>query len=140
MNKLGLLGLALIITIVISLLVGCDQLDPRVGNGVIYGRVYFDQNISENCEDCECGIEEIQVRLFWDSCGGEELEAVMTDSDGFFRFGDLAAGSYCVHSDLSTSCDGYLPTTPISQSVELGVDEELELEGFGYGLYVDVNE
>ena len=139
MNTLKRFIAAFIAVIVFSLLVGCGQGNTPVGNGVITGRVYFDKNINENCEPCECGLEKVQIRLYQDSCGGEEIAVTATDEDGNFTFENLAQGSYCVFSDLSPSCDGFLPTTPVSQTVDLGVDEQVELEGFGYGPFVDVN-
>jgi hypothetical protein len=126
---------------ILGFLVGCGQGNLPEGNGAITGRVYFDKNINESCEECECGIEKIQIRLYQDTCAGEELGAVITDEDGYFSFEKLKPGSYCVFSDLSPSCDdGYLPTTPVSQIVEVGVDERVEIEGFGYGPYLEVNE
>ena len=103
----------------------------------ISGRVYFDEDASEECEECECGIPDVRIKLYEASCGGESFQLIRTNEDGYFLFSDLAPGAYCVYSDLSPTCNGYMPTTSISYAVELQSGEALELPGFGYDLFVD---
>ena len=107
--------------------------------GEITGRVYFDQNADKNCEECECGIEDVRINLFEGTCTGTAGQSAMTDEDGYFTFSGLPAGDYCIFADLAPTCDGYQPTTAISQQVVLSPGEAMELDGFGFDTYVDSN-
>jgi hypothetical protein len=106
--------------------------------GSISGRVYFDENINEECEECECGLEDVKVRLYIGKCEGTFSQTAITDDDGYFTFNDLEPDTYCVYSDLDITCDGLTPTTTLSHTVELEAGEAVELEWFGYGLYSEV--
>jgi hypothetical protein len=108
--------------------------------GEITGRVYFDQNADKDCEECECGIEDVRINLFEGTCSGTAGQSILTDADGYFTFISLPAGDYCIFADLAPTCDGYQPTTSISQQVVLGPGESLELDGFGFDTYVDSNQ
>lgn len=108
--------------------------------GSISGRVYFDQNADKDCAECECGLADVRINLFEGTCAGTANQTAITDEDGYFTFSALATGDYCIFADLPPTCDGYQPTTSISQQVILGPREELELEGFGFDTYVDTNE
>ena len=116
------------------ILMACAAPDPQSAS--IKGSVYFDENSNEDC-DCECGIPDVNIKLFKGACGGELLEIIHTDDEGNFLFSALAAGAYCVFSDLDPQCNGFMPTTSISYSVDLLAGEAVELEGFGYNLFVD---
>lgn len=105
--------------------------------GRLSGRVFFDENANQDCDDCECGIADVSIRLYADSCGGALMQIIKTDAQGYFEFTNVESGAYCVYADLFPTCEGYLPTTSISQKVELGRGEHIELEGFGYDLYID---
>lgn len=105
--------------------------------GSIAGRVYFDENANEECEDCECGIAEVTISLYEEVCGGVLVQMIKTDAEGYFTFYQVSPGAYCVYSGLEPTCDGFLPTTSVSHVVELAQGEEVELEWFGYDLYID---
>ncbi len=128
-----LIGIALALFVIVSL-VACGVEDPLSAS--INGSVYFDENSDEDC-DCECGIPSVSIRLYREVCGGELLEVIHTDADGNYIFENLAAGSYCIFSDLDPQCNGFMATTSISYSIDLGPSEIAELEGFGYNLFVD---
>ena len=135
-KRILILGLALSL----GLFVACspnDGQNENAGEGSITGRVYFDENANQGCDDCECGIAEVTIQLYSDACGGTMLQMIKTDVDGYFEFTNVAPGAYCVFSDLAPTCDGYQSTTSISQSVELEQGERVELNGFGYDLYID---
>ena len=119
----------------------CNQVNaPSENPGSISGRVFFDKNADEGCNDCECGLEQVKIRLYEESCQGLFLQTVYSDSDGYFHFLDLTPMTYCVLSDLPPTCDGYLATTSTSQIVTMSPGEEVELSWFGYDNYVDVND
>ena len=123
------------------LLFACNQNNsPLNDTGSISGRVYFDHDANAGCDECECGIEKVKIRLYEGACQGLFLQTVYSDGEGYFLFEDLEPKEYCVLSDLPPTCDGYLPTTNSSQIVMLGPGEDLELGWFGYDNYVDVNE
>ena len=124
------------------LLLGCagGLADSNQSNqGEITGRVYFDQNADKNCEECECGLAEVRINLFEGTCTGTAGQSALTDEEGYFTFSSLSAGEYCIFADLAPTCDGYQPTTAISQQVVLGPGESMELDGFGFDTYVDSN-
>jgi hypothetical protein len=106
--------------------------------GSISGRVYFDENINEECEKCECGLEDVKVRLYIGKCEGTFSQTAITDDDGYFRFKDLEPGTYCVYSDLDITCDGLTPTTSLSYTVEVKPGEDTGLDWFGYAQYSKV--
>ncbi len=108
--------------------------------GSISGRVYFDQNADKNCEECECGLADVRINLFKNTCTGTANQTLMTDDEGNFTFSSLTSGDYCVFVDLPPTCDGYQSTTSISQQVVLHAGEDMELDGFGFDTYVDSNQ
>ena len=132
-------------SLLIFLIMVCGCADRPSGHdqqtlGEITGRVYFDQNADKNCEECECGIEDVRINLFEGPCTGTASQSILTDADGYFTFFSLPGGDYCIFADLAPTCDGYQPTTSISQQVVLGPGESLELDGFGFDTYVDTNQ
>lgn len=114
--------------------------EKEIVTGSISGRVYFDENADTECDECECGLEEVEIRLYLGSCGKTLIQTVKTNEEGYFIFEDVAPDNYCVYSDLSITCDGYLPTTSISRETELNPGENIELEWFGYDLYIDIED
>lgn len=117
------------------LLSACGEADEQYAS--VSGRVYFDQDADKECDECECGIPEVHIKLFESSCGGELINIIHTNQDGNFVFLGLQAGQYCVFSDLDPQCNGYMATTSVSHQFELQAGEALTLKGFGYDFFVD---
>ena len=126
--------LTILILLTLLALAACSSADPA--DASISGQVYFDENSDEDC-DCECGIPDVRIMLYDGPCGGELLEVLHTDSEGFYTFDGLSAGSYCVFSDLDPQCNGYIATTRLSYSVDLEASQQAALDGFGYNLFVE---
>lgn len=134
-RKQVLISLSLLAAALLLLQCCGPQIDQSQA-GSIAGRVYFDENADEEC-DCECGIAEVSISLYEEVCGGVLVQMIKTDAEGYFEFFNVAPGSYCVYSGLPTMCDGYLPTTSLSQTVDVALEQRVELEWFGYDLYID---
>ena len=137
---LVLLAALSVVTFSVAAYVNNQQNNPTVESGRLTGRVFFDKNADEACEACECGIETVKIRLFEETCQGLFIQTAYSDSEGYFSFEGLEPNTYCVMSDLSPTCDGFQATTDTSQIIELGPEEDVELEWFGYDTFVDVNE
>lgn len=115
-----------------------QDLKNSIETSSISGGVYFDENMNEDCEECECGIEDIPILLFKEVCSGTMWQTVKTDVDGAFQFNELDGGFYCVTPDLPPTCDGFMPTTSIAQQVTLDQGEDIELTWFGYTSFVEI--
>lgn len=110
--------------------------------GGITGRVFLDEDADQECDECDCDyfMENIIIQLFVDRCAGTATQNVKTDEDGVFTFSDLEPGNYCVSPKVKLLCEGYQPTTPITQKVEVKPGEVVEADWFGFDHYLDVNE
>jgi hypothetical protein len=112
------------------------------GTGGITGRVFLDENADaffKEC-DCDCGLEQIPIRLYRDTCGGLIVQTARTDAEGFFHFDGLEPGPYCLMPDIKMICEGYQPTRSITQKVVVKAGERVEAEWFGYDHFVDIND
>lgn len=142
--KFTIKGFIWICLLIFPLLIfGCTNGSAGQGQnlpGSISGRVYFDQNADKNCEECECGLADVRINLFENTCSGTANQTALSDVEGNFSFVSLAPGDYCIFVDLPPTCDGYQSTTSISQQVVLHAGEEIELDGFGFDTYVDSNQ
>ena len=110
--------------------------------GGIVGRVFLDENadtVFKEC-DCDCGMEDIPVRLYRDGCGGLITQTAHTDKDGYFKFNDLETGDYCLMPMPKLICEGYQPTKSITQVVRVRPGEITEAEWFGFDHFLDINE
>ena len=105
--------------------------------GSISGRVYFDENSNKEC-DCECGIEDIKIRIYKESCADSFFQSVDSNGEGYFSFIGLEAGTYCIYPDIPFSCEGFTPTTGINRIVEVKPGESVEAEWFSYERYVEL--
>ena len=105
--------------------------------GSITGRVYFDENSNKEC-DCECGIEDIKIRIYKNSCAESIFQSVDSDEEGYFIFDDLEAGTYCIYPNIPFTCEGFTPTTGINRIIEIKPGESIEAEWFSYEKYVDL--
>ena len=137
MSKRKICCMLLCWLVAMGLVQACTGTENGGQPGSIAGLVYFDANANQICEDFECGIPDVSIRLYADTCGGRLVHLIKTDAKGYFEFSDMSPGAYCVYSALAPMCDGYLPTTRMSQAVELSAGEKIELEWFGYDLYMD---
>ena len=139
------LGMALILVSILAvILMACtgasSQETGPIPMASVSGRVYFDENADANCEACECGLEDVRIRLLAGNCGGQILQTTYSDGQGEFQFQALEPGEYCVLSDLPPSCDGFLPTTSVSHLLDLQAGDQIRLEPFGYDLFVEVSD
>jgi hypothetical protein len=110
--------------------------------GGITGRVFLDENADTffaDC-DCDCGLENIPVRLYRDDCGGQIVQTVKTDTEGYFHFEKLQPGSYCLMPEVKLICEGHQPTKSITQKFVVKPGEEIEAEWFAYDHFVDIND
>ncbi len=103
----------------------------------ISGRVYFDENSDQIC-DCDCGIEDIKIRLYPEKCVGTFQETASSDAEGYYEFTDLKPGKYCVFPDISFSCEGYFPTSGINRIIILEENQDILVEWFSYELYYEL--
>lgn len=124
-----------------NLAIASDAGDPTRTGG-ISGRVFLDENadtVFREC-DCDCGMDNIPVRLYRTHCGGLIVQTARTDKDGYFRFSGLEADDYCVMPMPKLICEGYQPTKPITQGVRVRPGEITETEWFGFDHFLDINE
>ena len=114
-------------------LAGCDALNPSREPGAITGRVYLDEDADRECDECGCDfyLDGIEMYLYFGDCGTDLHRFVNTDEDGIFIFDDVAPGDYCVTPNVKLICEGYQPTTPIMQKVEVISGESVEIGGIG---------
>lgn len=142
----GHLNTILIIVVSLSLagLTACSALAPEEepATGSITGRVYLDEDADRECDICDCDfyLDGIEVRLFHDRCAGLEIQSVDTDEEGIFYFGELEPGQYCVSPRVKLLCEGFQPTTSITQVVEVKSGEVVETPWFGFDHHLDINE
>lgn len=93
----------------------CPPDDGCEGEGVIGDKVWFD-------EDCD-GIQDISenglagITVYLKDAGGNILYTTTTNSDGFYKFMELCAGTYYVFVDESTLPTGYTPTATYVNTV-----------------------
>jgi hypothetical protein len=102
----------------------------------ISGGVFDDRNNNRSRNSGEPGISNVTVRLGSGACGSTGMASTTTASNGSFRFGNLAAGTYCVSVNIVPECGGWLPTTTEQRTVTLGPGEAKLIAWFGYAGYV----
>ncbi|MEJ2402019.1 MAG: SdrD B-like domain-containing protein [Xanthomonadales bacterium] len=113
--------------------------EPKTGT--ISGRVFLDENadaVFADC-DCDCGLEDIPVRLYRNHCGGLIIQTAKTDEQGFYHFQDLEPGDYCVMPNPKMICEGYQATKSITQKVRVEPGQDAEVEWFGLDHFIDIN-
>lgn len=71
-----------------------------VEDGEIFGWVWFDTNANGYFDAGEYGIADVQVILY--TCSGQLLQTTLTDSDGFYYFGDIPDGSIKIYIEKNT--------------------------------------
>jgi len=109
-------------------------------NASISGGVYFDCDKNGACDEEECGIENMPVRLYFGACGENLLQTHLTNELGKFQFSELEPGEYCVFPDFEMIMCGYagnFPTTKISRHVTLENGTKADLVWFGFGKLAD---
>lgn len=123
----------LLITLSLVLLAGCAP-EEDVTSGDLTGRVYLDENADSECDVCDCDfyLEGIEIQLYRGACGGVIHQTTYTDEEGVFLFSDLTPGDYCVTPKVKTICEGYKPTTPIQQKIEVLSGLTVEAPWFGF--------
>ncbi|MBN1658646.1 MAG: DUF11 domain-containing protein [Anaerolineae bacterium] len=78
---------------------------------VIGDYVWFDNNGDGVQDDDEGGIAYVTMYLdWWNGSAWVQTESTVTDSDGYYYFGDLGAGSYRVRVDTATLPAGLTAT------------------------------
>lgn len=93
----------LILAFLLAACQGTSSQEDQTGD--IIGGVFCDVDGDGEC-DCEGGFPDIRIHLYADSCGGQIVQSVTTDTDGRFSFPDLAPGDYCVFADVTPLCGG----------------------------------
>lgn len=83
--------------------------DPM--NASISGTVFKDGNGDGSMNGGDLGYGGVTVRLGSGSCGSTGLDSVGSDSGGGFNFNGLAAGTYCVSVNITSSCGDYSAAT-----------------------------
>jgi hypothetical protein len=108
--------------------------------GAIAGRVFLDENADTEFQDCDCdcGIENIPIRLYRGTCGGLIVQTVKTDAEGFYLFPRIDPGNYCLMPEIKINCEGYLPTKSVTQKVAVKAGETTQVEWFAYDHYLEV--
>ncbi len=126
--------------------VNMHSLDLGFGDNPVVGSigdtVWFDANRDGTEQGSEEGIADVTVRLYVDDGdgsfepGGDDtlLSTMTTDSNGFYAFGSLLAGSYWVDPVESSLPSGFSATTgtPAQALVNLPSGENLMNADFGY--------
>ncbi|MCP4140378.1 MAG: hypothetical protein GY755_08835 [Chloroflexi bacterium] len=135
------------ITLLITLILAILLLSSCVGDpkaeyakkelGSLSGRLFFDENSNKEC-DCECGVDNIDIRLYQDNCTGTFSRSIKSDEDGYYKFVDVAPGQYCIYPDISFSCEGFMSTNGINRVVKLKAGEDIEVEWFSYEIYFEL--
>ena len=136
----GFKNLILAIALIALALAACSVLQPEEQDpGIITGRVYLDEDADAECDICDCDfyLEGIEIQLYEGNCGGTIHQMAETDEEGVFEFPGLTPGDYCVSPKVKTICEGYKPTTPIQQKVQLPAGETVEVPWFGFDYNLD---
>jgi hypothetical protein len=135
-----------IVTIILTLAVSCwvsaDGTVDEGSSGAISGRIFLDENADtflREC-DCDCGLESVPIRLYRDNCSGLIIQTARSDAEGYFHFSGLEPGEYCMTPDIKMICEGFQPTKPIIQKVEVKAGEKTEAEWFAFDHWLDTNE
>jgi len=121
-------------------LVGCAaEAEPEAGG--ITGRVYLDEDADRHCDVCDCDfyMDGVTVILYRERWAGTQMQEVKTDEDGSFTISGLEPGQYCVSPKVKLLCEGFQPTTPITQVVTVNAGEVVEAPWFGFDHHLDVN-
>jgi hypothetical protein len=79
----------------------------------------------------ESGRPNETITLGQGSCNSTGYADTSTASDGSYGFYDLPAGTYCVMSQVTTSCS-FWASTPVKYTVNLSSGEDAVLLWFGY--------
>lgn len=124
------LSFALTLFLFLSACTPPDEAAPST----IAGGVFFDCDKNGDCDTGDCGIEDMRIRLYADSCGGDILQTATTNEEGEFQFSGLEPGEYCVFPDFKFEMCGYggnYPTNAISRKVSLEPGHNADLTWFG---------
>jgi hypothetical protein len=133
-------NMVLALALLVLALAACSALQPEAKEpGIITGRVYLDEDADAECDICDCDfyLEGIEIQLYEGNCGGTIHQMTETDAEGVFNFPNLPPGNYCISPKVKTICEGYQPTTPIQQKVELSTGETVEVPWFGFDHNLD---
>jgi hypothetical protein len=133
----------LIVALIATCLLPCAGIAAgKQALGGITGRVFLDENADTEFKecDCDCGMENIPVRLYHGSCGGLITRTATTNAEGYFHFDGLEPGDYCLMPVPKFICEGYQPTNPITQKVQVEPGQTVEAEWFGFDHFLDVKE
>jgi hypothetical protein len=107
---------------------------PPVETASISGGVFFDCNRDGSCNELDCGVENVDIRLYRNACGDDLYQTVRTSADGSFAFPELAPGDYCVFLDARLETCGFeanFPTNAISRKTTLAPGDTVVLQWFG---------
>jgi hypothetical protein len=131
--RTGVLLTFFVLILTAATMVGC-QAEAPPATASITGGVFFDCNRDGTCNQADCGIKNVDIRLYRDACGGDLLQTAKTHEDGSFAFPDLAPGAYCVFLDAKLETCGYeanFPTNAISRKTVLKPGDKVVLHWFG---------
>jgi hypothetical protein len=112
---------------------GCDS-RATLETASISGGVFFDCNRDGDCNEQDCGVENVNIRLYHNACGDELYQTARTLSDGSFAFTELEPGQYCVFLDARLETCGFeanFPTNAISRETMLAPGDTVILQWFG---------
>jgi hypothetical protein len=139
---IGVLAAALFAMLLLPCAWAADTLAGKQQPGGITGRVFLDENADTEFRecDCDCGMENIPVRLYQGGCGGLITRTATTNPEGYFHFDGVEPGDYCLMPVPKFICEGYQPTKPITQKVRVKPGETVEAEWFGFDHFLDVKE
>ena len=116
-----------------------DVLDPLMFGNFNLGRVYgfkiYDYSLTANAEGHEGGLGNWEIVLTGFLVNGDPIlpRVTYTDSNGYYEFHDLKAGSYSVSEIIPP---GWVPITPPSVHLDVvsGTDQNITFDNALYGI------